>query len=134
MSFNVVISNGALLPTVKTANHQAPEKHLMFLWSLVIGCLTVGSKAPLLITTLNDMGAFFVLFYLSIDIEHRKCTLGKLRSHTITISCSKRVIYHSKVSIVTAPNVSLKCNGCGDWFVTIKPNRQVLIRPMAESN
>ena len=115
MSFNVVISNGALLPTVKTANHQAPEKHLMFLWSLVIG-------------------AFFVLFYLSIDIEHRKFTLGKLRSHTITISCSKRVIYHSKVSIVTAPNVSLKCNGCGDWFVTIKPNRQVLIRPMTESN
>ena len=97
----------------------------------MIGCLTVGSKAPLLITTLNDMGAFFVLFCLSIDIE---IFLRKLRSHTTTIFCGKRVIYHSKVSSVTAPNVSLKCNGCGDWFVTIKPNRQVLIRPMTESN
>ena len=58
----------------------------------------------------------------------------KLQSHTITISWGKRVIYHSKVSSVTAPNVSLKCNGCGDWFVTIKPNRQVLIWPMTESN
>lgn len=98
----------------------------------MIGCLTVGSKAPLLITTLNDMGAFFVLFYLSIDIGHWKFTAGKLRSHTITISCGKRVIY--QVSSVTAPNVSLKCNGCGDWFVTINPNHQVLIRPMTESN
>ena len=49
----------------------------------MIGCLTVGSKAPLLITTLNDMGAFFVLFYLSIDIEHRKFTSGNF-SHTLS--------------------------------------------------
>ena len=54
----------------------------MFLWSLVTDCLTVGSKAPLLITTLNNMGAFFVLFYLSIDIEHRKFTSGN-SSHTL---------------------------------------------------
>lgn len=100
----------------------------------MIGCLTVGSKAPLLITTLNDIGAFFVLFYLSIDIGHWKFTAGKLWSHTITISCGKRVIYHSKVSSVTAPNVSLKCNGCGDWFLVIKPIRQVLIWLMTESN
>ena len=96
----------------------------MFLWSLVIGCLTVGSKTPLLITRLNDVGAFFVLFYLSIDIEHRKFTLGNF-GHTLS-----QFPAHS----VTAHNVSLKCNGCGDWFVTIKPNRQVLIRPMTESN
>ena len=53
----------------------------MFLWSLVIDCLTVGNKAPLLITKLNNMGAFFILFYLSIDIEHRKFTSGN-SSHT----------------------------------------------------
>ena len=49
----------------------------------MIGCLTVGSKAPLLIITLNDMGAFFVLFYLSIDIEHRKFTSGNF-GHTLS--------------------------------------------------
>ena len=49
----------------------------------MIGCLTVGSKAPLLITTLNDMGIFFVLFYLSINIEHRKFTLGNF-GHTLS--------------------------------------------------
>ena len=49
----------------------------------MIGCLTVGSNAPLLTITLNDMGAFFVLFYLSIDIEHRKFTSGNFR-HTLS--------------------------------------------------
>ena len=52
----------------------------MFLWSLVIDCLTEGSKAPLLIPALNIMGAFFVLFYL--DIEHREFTSG-ISSHTL---------------------------------------------------
>ena len=93
----------------------------------MIDCLTVGSKAHLLITALNNMSAFFVLFYLSIDIEHRKFTSGN-SSHTLYHNfLQQKVLDHGKVSSVTAPNIILKCNGCGDWFVTLKPNCQVLI-------
>ena len=63
----------------------------------MIGCLTVGSKARLLITTLNDMGAFFVLFYLSIDFEDRKFTSGNL-GHTL-----------SQFPAVKGPFTTVKC-------------------------
>ena len=33
--------------------------------NLVIGCLTVGSKKPKLITTLNVMGAFYRMFFFT---------------------------------------------------------------------
>ena len=36
-------------------------------WSFMIGCLTVGGKKPLLITTINVIGAFFVLLQASMD-------------------------------------------------------------------
>ena len=56
--------------------------------NLVIGCLTVGSKKPKLITTLNVMGAFYRMFfftYLWIYNRHGKFTSGaKVRSHTLT--------------------------------------------------
>lgn len=88
----------------------------------MIGCFIVGSKVSLLIIILNDMGVFFVFFYLFIDIGYWKFIAGKFRLYIIIIFCGKRVIYYSKVFSVIVFNVSLKCNGCGDWFVIINFN------------
>ena len=63
----------------------------------MIGCLTVGSKTPLLhvITTLS--WAFSLSFFFRIHVYvTREVYLGKSGRHTNTISRGKRVIYHGK--------------------------------------
>ena len=56
------------------------------------------------------MGAFFVLFYVSIDtgILHRKFTFGKVQSHTLTqFPTIKGSLTTVKVSHVAAPIMSV---------------------------
>ena len=70
----------------------------------------MGSKKPLLITTLKVMGAFFVLSYVSIDtgILHGKFTFGKVRSHTLTqFPAIKGSFTTVKVSHVAAPIITV---------------------------
>ena len=43
----------------------------------MIGYLALGIKKPYLFTTLNVMGAFFILFDISMDILHGKFISGK---------------------------------------------------------
>ena len=60
-------------------------------WSFVIGCLTVGGKTPSLITTLNVMGAFLVLFFTYPWIFNPgNLPRESLFTHTNTISGNSR--------------------------------------------
>ena len=63
----------------------------------MIGCLIMGSKKTLLITTLNVMGAFFVFLYVSMDINMGNLTWESPVTHTNIIFLGKRVIYHGKI-------------------------------------
>ena len=49
-----------------------------------VAILALAAKKPLLITTLNVMSAFFVLFYVYMDILYGKFTSGK-SNHTTNI-------------------------------------------------
>lgn len=60
---------------VKTLTHSPYRKRIEGLTGS--RCLTWAAKKPLLNTALNVMSAFFVLFYLYMDILHGKFTSGK---------------------------------------------------------
>ena len=86
-------------------------KKILCQLELQLELLTVGSKKPLLITTLNVMGAFFVLLRIH-GYFTREIYLWKVRSHTLTqFSAVKGSFTTIKVSRVTSPIESQR-GGC----------------------
>ena len=70
-------------------------------WSFVIGCLTVGSKKPLLITTLNVMGTCSFTYPWIFHMGN--LPLESSVTHTNTIFRDKGSFTTVKVSRVTSP-------------------------------
>ena len=72
--------------------------------SIVIGSCASGIKILLQLTTLNVMGALSDLFYISMEICHRKFTLGNVgHTHLTQFPTVKGSITKVKVTCVTTP-------------------------------
>ena len=71
--------------------------------NFVIGCLTVGGKKTLANYHIKCHGRFLCYFLRIHGYLTREIYLEKVRSHKLTKSSSKRVIFTVKVSRVTAP-------------------------------